>query len=271
MADIGYAMNYQYINEIDMAPGAAEPTWGWFGQGISSITQDKSETTTEEYYYDGFGQAETSVDGLSKSVTIEGKRRLDDVCQNWVASLEDEVGDALNTTYRQTDPTGKVIERDVTIHEIKAGQDGAANEKAKFSCKLSFNGQPRVVEDGRGTSMPESLTVPPEVSVTVGSTAPIKATVAPETASSRCAFATGNHMVATVSPDGTITGVGVGETRITVKCTSKPSVAKQVKVVVAAAGSTTPDPDTTEQGEAETLSAKARAATATSAKSTAKS
>lgn len=232
MAEIGYAMNYQYLNEVNMTPEADEPTWGWFGQGINSITPDKSETTTEEYYYDGFGQAETSVDGLSQSITVEGKRRLDDECQNWVASLADEVGDALNTVYRQTDPTGKVIERDVTIHEIKAGQDGAANEKAKFVCKLSFNGLPRVIKDGNGTTLPETLTVPETVSVAVGATSPIEATVAPDTASSRCVYATGNHKVATVSTAGVVTGVSAGKTRITVKCVSKPSVAKQVEVTV---------------------------------------
>lgn len=235
--EIGYAMNYQFVNEVDMTPHADEPIWGWFGQGISSITPDKSETTTEEYYYDGFGQAETSVDGLSQSITIEGKRRLDDACQNWVASLADEVGDALNTTYRQTDPTGKVIERDVTIHEIKAGQDGAANEKAKFSCKLSFNGLPRVIEDGRGTTLPEELTVPEAISVAVGGTSPIEAKVTPDTASGRCVFATGNQKIATVSTDGIVTGIAAGKTRITVKCTSKPSVAKQVEVTVAESAS----------------------------------
>lgn len=234
MADIGYAMNYMYMNEVDMTPTADEPTWGWFGQGISSITPDKSETTTEEYFYDGFGQAETSVDGLSQSITIEGRRRMDDACQNWVASLADEVGDALMTTYRQTDPTGKVIERDVTIHEIKAGQDGAANEKAKLSCKLSFNGQPRVIADAAGSSLPESLEAS-DVSVAVGSTAKIQANVAPETASQRCAFATGNNKVATVATDGTVTGIAPGTTRITVKCFAKPSVARQVKVTVTGA------------------------------------
>lgn len=267
--EIGYAMNYQYMNLINMTPGAEEPTWGWFGQGISSISPDKSETTTEEYYYDGFGQAETSVDGLSKSVTIEGKRRLDDECQNWVAGLEDEVGDALNTQYRQVDPTGKVIERDVTIHEIKAGQDGASNEKAKFSCKLSFNGQPRIIEDAHGTSLPETLTVPSSVTVTVGDTSKIETTVTPTTASPACAFATGNHKVATVAADGTVTGVAAGKTLVTVKCVSKPSVAKQVAVIVAAGEAPAPGQGGDEQ-EVETLSAKAKVTT-TASKTTSKS
>lgn len=229
--DIGYAMNYQYLNEIDTTPDEGEPTWGWFGQGISSITPDKSETTTEEYYYDGFGHAETSVEGLNQSLTIEGKRRLDDATQNWVASLSEEIGDMLCTTLRQTDPTGKVIERDVTIHEIKAGQDGAANEKAKFSCKLSFDGPPRIVQEPIGSAYPATVTAE-DVVVNVGETATLAPTVTPDDANPRCVFAVGNHKVATVSLDGVVTGIAPGTTKVTIKCIARPSVVMQVKVTV---------------------------------------
>lgn len=232
--DIGYAMNYQYLNEIDMNPGGDSQSWGWFGPGISSITKDKSETTEEEYFYDGFGQAENAVSGLSQSLTVEGKRRMDDPCQNWVASHEDDTGDDLLTTLRQTDPTGKVIERDVTVHEIKAGQDGAANEKAKFSCKISFNGQPRLVQESVGSALPETVTAE-SVTVAVGENATITPTVTPTDANDRCVFASGNHKIASVTPDGVVTGIKAGKTRITIKCVSKPSVAKQVDVTVTAA------------------------------------
>lgn len=230
--DIGYAMNYQYLNEINMTPSEPEPTWGWFGQGISSITKDKSETTTEEYYYDGFGHAETSVEGMSQSLTVEGKRRLDDETQNWVASLAEETGDLLNTQLRQTDPTGKVIERDVTIHEIKAGQDGAANEKAKFSCKISFDGPPRIVQEPVGSAYPEKVEAK-DVTLNAGETAQIAATVTPEDANPRCVYATGNHKVATVSLDGTIKGVAPGTTMITIKAIARPSIVTRIKVTVA--------------------------------------
>ncbi len=231
--DIGFAMNYQYLNEIDMNPGGDEPEWGWFGPGINTFTKDKSETTEEEYFYSNFGEADTQVSGMSQSISVEGKRRLDDPCQNFVASLDEQTGDALITTLRRTFPDGKVIERDVTIHEIKADQDGAPNEKAKFACKLSFNGPSRVVTEPVGIAYPEEVAAE-AVNVAVGETSTIITTVTPADANPRCVFATGNHKVATVTPDGLVKGVSAGKTRITIKCVSKPSVAKQVDVTVTA-------------------------------------
>lgn len=235
MADLGYAQNYQYLNELLVTDDKGDELLLWFGPGINSISLDKSETTTEEYYYDGDGNAETSVDGLSQSLTIEGARRYGDPAQDYVASLADETGDALIGKLRQTDPDGRAIERDVTIHEINAGVGGAANEKAKFSCKLSFLGAPRTVRNSDGITLPEEVECA-DVTVKVGETAEAKATVTPEDANPRCRFATGDRRIATVTPDGKVTGVKAGTTMVTVKCASKPSVSKQIKVTVTADG-----------------------------------
>lgn len=232
--DIGSSMNYQYLNEIDTNPEGDSPEYAWVGPGISSFSPDKSETVEEEYLYDKFGEADTQVTGLQQSINVEGKRRLDDPFQNWAADREDATGDELCTTLRRTYPDGKVVERPVTVHEIKAGQDGAPNEKAKFSCKLSFNGPGEVVTEAVGTAYPEKVTAT-DVTVAVGETSVISATVTPEDANPRCVFATGNHKVATVTPDGTVTGVAAGETYVTARCVSKPSVMARVKVTVSAA------------------------------------
>lgn len=238
--DLGYAQNYQYIVELVVENEAGEEELIWAGPGISSIALDKSETTTEEYYYDGDGNAETSVDGLSQSLTVEGKRRYGDPFQDWVAAKADETGDALISKLRQTDPDGRVIERDVTVHEINAGVGGAANEKSTFSCKLSFLGSPRVVRESQGIELPEALECA-DVSVAVGETVAATATVTPSAANPRCRFATGNRHIATVTPDGKVTGVAAGTTMVTVKAASKPSVNKQIKVTVTA-GSSTSEP-----------------------------
>ncbi len=232
--DIGSSMNYQYLNEVDINPEGDSPEYAWVGPGISSFTRDKSETVEEEYFYDKFGEADTQVTGMQQSITVEGKRRMDDPFQNWAADHDETTGDGLCTTLRRTFPDGKVIERPVTVHEIKADQDGAANEKAKFSCKISFNGPGEVVAEAVGTAYPEKVTAA-AVAVTVGETSSISAIVTPEDANPRCVFATGNHKVATVTPDGTVTGVAAGETYVTAKCVSKPSIMARVKVTVSAA------------------------------------
>lgn len=232
--DIASAMNYMYLNEVDINPGGDSPEYAWVGPGISNFSPDKSETVEKEYLYDKLGDADTQVTGLEKDINVEGKRRLNDPFQNWAADREDATGDELCTTLRRTFPDGKVVECPVTIHEIKADQDGAPNEKAKFSCKISFNGSPETVVEPVGIAFPEKITAT-AVTVTVGETSDISATVTPEDANPRCVFATANHKVAAVTPDGTVTGVAAGETYVTARCLSKPSVMTRVKVTVSAA------------------------------------
>ena len=56
----------------------------------------------------------------------------------------------------------------------------------------------------------------------------------PEDANPKCFFASGNTAVATVDSDGNVTGVSQGETTVTVRAASKPSVMKSVNVTVSA-------------------------------------
>lgn len=234
--DIGYAMNYQHVTEIDTTPRDGAPTWAWLGPGIKSITSDKSETTSEEYFFDGGGQAETSVDAVSKSYVVSGYRRPGDPAQDYVASLDEETGDALLTRMRVTGPTGQVIERDVTVHEIKSNDPtGDANNKTEFSCKLSGKGSPRIVP-GEATELPEAVSAQ-AVTVAVGATSDIGATVSPSTSSQRVLCAVADPLVAEVTPDGRVTGLKVGKTSVTVKAAAKPSVMAQVEVTVTAGAS----------------------------------
>lgn len=64
--------------------------------------------------------------------------------------------------------------------------------------------------------------------------AAIKASVLPEGASKRLLFAIEDTSIARVSMDGVVTGLKAGETRLAVKCASKPSVSTVVKVTVSA-------------------------------------
>lgn len=233
--DIGFALNYQHVIEINVTPGAAEPVWAWLGPGIKTITPEKSETTSEDAYYDGGGQSEIAVSGMSRSWVAEGSRRYGDPAQDFIASLDDAIGEDLVTQMRMTNPDGEVIESDVTVHEIAAkGPNGDANSRATFSCRLTRKGMPRLVSEAVGTSLPESLSVS-DVTAAVGAKTPVTATVEPATASPKCLFAVEDPGVATVDSEGNVTGAKPGLTRLTVKCAAKPSVGKTVKVTVTAA------------------------------------
>lgn len=233
--DIGFALNYQFIVEVNVTPGADKKTWAWVGPGINNIGKDNSETTSEDAYFNNGGNTKTDVTGVSKKYSIEGHRRYGDLFQDYVASIEDGVGAMRETEYRITDPTGRCIEAPCTIMDIAAeGPNGAANEKTAFKCALARSGSSMVVADGTGKSLPESVTVSAPVSVLVNKSAAVKPTVLPTDASNRCVYAIEDDTVATVTADGTVTGIKAGATRLAVKCASKPSVSAIVEVNVTA-------------------------------------
>lgn len=234
--DIGFALNYQHVVEVDITPNGDKHTWAWVGPGISNIGKDNSESTSEDAYYNGGGNTETDVTGVNAKYSVEGHRLIGDPFQDYVASIEDGIGAARKTRYRVTDPTGKCIEAPCTILDIAAnGPNGAANEKASFKCSLSRSDVATVVADAAGVLLPESVTVAQEVTVAANkSAAAIKPSVLPEGASTRCLFAIEDTAIARVSMDGVVTGLKAGETRLAVKCAAKPSVSTVVKVTVSA-------------------------------------
>ncbi len=233
--DIGFALNYQHIVEVDTTPGGESRTWAWVGPGIGTISNGSSETTSEDSYYSDGGDTKVDVTGVSKKYDVEGHRRIGDPFQDFVASIEDAVGSGRETRYRITDPQGRCIEAACTITDIAAsGPNGAANEKASFKCSICRCGAPVVVSEAAGASLPESVEVSSPVTVQQGKTTAVKPTVTPSDASPRCLFAVEDPKVATVSPDGTVTGVKNGKTRLAVKCATKPSVSTVVEVTVSA-------------------------------------
>lgn len=233
--DIGFALNYQHILEVDITPGGEKRTWAWVGPGISTIGSDGSETTSEDSYYNNGGNTKVDVTGVSKKYSVEGHRRIGDAFQDFVASIEDAVGADRETRYRITDPTGRVIEAACTITDISAsGPNGAANEKTAFKCSICRDGVPVAVTEAAGAALPDSVDVSAPVTVQQGKTVEVKPTVTPSDASPRCVFAIEDPKVATVSADGVVTGVKSGKTRLAVKCAAKPSVSKVVEVTVSA-------------------------------------
>ncbi|MED3353205.1 capsid protein, partial [Bacillus thuringiensis] len=64
-------MNYGYIFEINITPGAETPTWARIAAGIKSVDPDNNEESEENYYYDGGGAAERDITGFMLSYGFE--------------------------------------------------------------------------------------------------------------------------------------------------------------------------------------------------------
>lgn len=233
--DIGFALNYQYANLLNVTPGADAPTWAYMGPGIESITPDRSEKVDETEDYSTGGNTVTTVTGVTKTTSVSGKRLIGDPLQEYVASLEESFGKERDTQYRIVSPTGEIVEEDVTVKDIvMSGPNGNASEKQAISFSMARNDTPKLVQEAKGTHLPASVTVS-DVSVEVGATEQAAATVAPATASNWCLYAIENTDIARVDASGAVTGLKVGKTRLGVRCAAKPSVRATVDVTVTAA------------------------------------
>lgn len=232
MADIGMALNYTNVYEINTTPGAVEPTWAWVAGGINSVDPDGNENVEQDEYYDGMGMASSDVTGGQQTISFSGHRKYGDPAQDFVASLRYEYGEARKTDFRWTMPDGAVVEAFVTIAEIKAA-GGDPNAKSDFEFSVHFNGRPTLTEP-TGSDLPESITAE-AVTVQVGESAEVGAAVTPTSAGQGMFYAITDEDVAAVTSDGKVTGLAEGTTKLVIRAAAKPSVIQEVDVTVTAA------------------------------------
>ncbi len=230
--DIGFALNYQYANLINITPTEPEKTWAFIGQGIDEISPDRSEKVDEREDYSTGGNTQTTVTGVTKTLSVSGVRLIGDEAQDWIASIEEVFGGERETQYRQVSPTGEIIEEKVTVRDIVAtGSNGAASDKQAFSFTLARNDTPELIQPAKGTHLPNSVNVE-AVTVAVGGSTTVTPTVTPETASNWCLFAIEDTDIARVTADGKVIGLTAGKTRLSARCAAKPSVRVTVDVEV---------------------------------------
>ena len=232
-SDLGFARNYANALEIDITPGANEPTWAIFARGITSITPSGNESTEDKDYYDGYGVPTTDVTSTQIQYSVEGDRCYGDPAQDYVASIALETGEGRKTRFRHTAPNGDVIEGKCTLTGLtpNSGQ-GDASGLGAFSCTVATDGRPTFTP-GDKLKLPSSVSAD-DVEVAVGAKEAISATVDPEGANPKCFYASGDTDIATVDSDGNVTGVTEGSTTVTVRAASKPSISKSVAVTVTA-------------------------------------
>ena len=153
--DIGFALNYQYANLLNITPEEDEPTWAYMGPGIEDISPDRSEKTDETEDYSTGGNTVTTVTGVTKTTSVTGKRRIGDPLQDYLASLEECFGDERETQYRCVSPTGEIIEEAVTLKDINmSGPNGAASDKQAISSAWHATTPPPSSSRPRGTIFP---------------------------------------------------------------------------------------------------------------------
>lgn len=230
--DIGSALNYQFVNLINITPFEATPTWSYLAEGIETITSNPEEKVDETEDYSTGGNTINTVTGVSVSTEFEGTRRIGNEAQEYIASLQEDFGDARKTQRRIVHPTGLIIEEDVTIRDINmGGPNGSASDKQAISFTMARNDTPRVIQPAKGNKLPETIAVE-DVTVTVDSTATVAPTVTPTTASDWCVYAIKDEEIAKVTADGIVTGLKAGETTLSVRCAAKPAVRATVNVTV---------------------------------------
>ena len=231
---LDFAPNYCHVIELDIAQSATEHDWRYALRGITSAEPSSDETTNDDTYYHNLGMTETDVEQVKASVALSGHRMYGDPAQDFVQSLALKTGKDRQTWFRWTMPDGEHLEGTCTLTDIVLGSGmGDANAKGDFSYTISIN-EVSVHDMGDKVSVPVSVDAD-DVSVQVGATAGVSASVTPPTANQKCHYAIEDSSVATVDADGIVTGVAVGETRLSVKAASKPSVVKVVDVKVTAA------------------------------------
>lgn len=232
-SDLGFARNYANALEINITPGAEKPTWAILSRGITSITPSPNESTEDKDYYDGYGTPTTDVTSTQIQYEVEGDRCYGDPAQDFISSCALLTGDGRKTQFRHTAANGDVIEGDCTLLNLtpNSGQ-GEASALGAFTCTIATAGSPKFTPSNK-LKLPETVEAE-DVEVTVGATQKIAATVSPEEANPKCFYASGNTDIATVDSDGNVKGVAQGETTVTVRAASKPSVMKSVKVTVSA-------------------------------------
>lgn len=232
LVDIGFALNYQYANLLNITPGQPEKTWGYMGPGIEDISPDRAEKTDETEDYSTGGNTVTTVTGVTKSTAVTGKRLIGDPVQDFVASLEEVFGDERKTQYRIVSPTGEIIEEEVTLKDISmGGPSGSASDKQAISFTMARNDTPQIIQAAKGMHLPATIEVD-DVEVEVDGTVTVAPTVTPTTASNWCLYAIEDPDIARVTADGIVTGLKAGKTRLSVRCAAKPSVRVTVDVEV---------------------------------------
>lgn len=236
---IGFASNYTRLHFITDDKGNNL----YLGQGISTIEADNEDETDDTAYYNSGGAQPNDVIGTKIASTVSGHRFYGDPAQDYIGSLETEIGDKRVTTYTRIAPDGSKLVGPATITDIVNG-GGDANDKGTFECALTYREMPTFIP-ASSKNMPTGIKFAEQIEVKAGETLDLttKITVEPSDATPNCVFALdddsldleGDGGTASLDDAGILTGIKEGTVKVTAKCISKPSITATTEVTVKSA------------------------------------
>lgn len=234
MADetLDFAPNYAHTFEINITPESDKSTWASALVGITECVPSPDETVSEDTYYNDLGDTDSSVDAVKVSIGFTGHRKYGDPAQDFIQSRALLTKKKRKTDYRWVHPDGTTYEGVLTMADLIPGSGmGEATAKGDFSWTAKLN---TITETpATNEAMPTGVTCG-EVSVTTKTPKAVNAQVQPQGCNQKCHYAVADDTVATVTPDGTVTGLKAGTTKLTVKAAAMPSVSTTVEVTVTA-------------------------------------
>lgn len=140
MARIKNALRGHFVAPYDpQAPDTPPTEWLELAKWISNITDDTTEETEEQAFYDGDGTPETDVTSVAGAYTYEGFYDSEDPAQALIASLKYKTGEGRKVWQRvvSADKTKEWVGK-ATVTDIVAGA-GEASEYEEFSCTVRFD------------------------------------------------------------------------------------------------------------------------------------
>lgn len=122
--------------------------WAWLALDITQITPSANETSQSDADYAGNGFGSTEITSKRYQLAVTGKRHIGDAAQDYVATKQFAIGNALHTRALWID-NGEAILAEVTLSNV-IPTGGNANANQTFQVTIVFNGAP-VAIDGKLT------------------------------------------------------------------------------------------------------------------------
>ena len=218
-----FKLNKDNKFELDLN-GSKDPSdvsnanWAPLASGFSQFTPSLNETSDTTEYLDGGGFGSTDITGKRLNIAFTGHRDRTDAAQNFLDTLELEVGDALKTLLRWTKPDGTVIIGQVTCSALVTS-GGSAGAKETCSFTAAFNGKP-VKNESEIVAVTGVTLDKTTLSGKVGDTGKLNATVLPIDATDKSTtFITSDASKATIDNSGNYSFASAGTVTFTAKTT----------------------------------------------------
>lgn len=143
-------VNKLYLDTTDSTDLSDVTTgkWAWIALDITQITPSANETSQSDADYAGNGFGSTEITSKRFQLAVTGKRHIGDAAQDYIATKQFAIGNALHTRALWID-NGEAILAEVTLSNI-VSTGGNANANQTFQVTIVFNGAP-VAIDGKLT------------------------------------------------------------------------------------------------------------------------